>query len=695
MRRNNNMGMQHEARRHLPGQLAALSFLLLASGCRNATGHEGGGDQFTGLGAPWNATSCPVAVLPSRINRLNVACCGTTGGSGGRVPILGQTCRFSCSTECISVLLPLWDECRGLLNVLFDVAMDGTFDGRSSALDDAHRTCLARPVHTLVSDLKTLVDEGPCSADDLDEVGLTTAAPASCEDTWHHPCGPVITSGIMSCEDDFCNGASCTTEGQCDSTCGFCPDPGDGRRRLLSELERRRVQSLAQCLPEYFSQTLSAVGQACDALEGVVPSDCDARCAIVFNDFYSKCTRLLTNYVGQGAEMRAWDQLHVTCSTALPPEPLLQAVVKCAPPFVLSAAPPGPEQQILLGPPFATNSTCDVTALPAQIQGLNVACTIGDSCSIACALLLLPLMDSCRVVLNQLYDNDGAFDGEASSLTALRSSCVSIPPADVIEHIKAMHDQGHCPDDVLDEVGATAVKGVVCEDVADRCDFLIASGWTCTEAFCNNGEARCQFAGLCDATCDASDPGAFCAAPAQGSGRRHLSTAVPHDWRRAQISDSIETGDCDPETFSSGIALVDEACCDAGSDDCENGTPSKCDAKCAVVYSSFYGRCRSFLAATVVSPEVMSAFDRLYTACTVRLPTEELLRVVLQCSEVTDTEDQCATTPCCPAGGSCIDLVGDAFCQCHEGFSGEQKLIAEAFLVSNPVVTTIGVFFPF
>ena len=251
-RRNSNMRMQHEPRQHLPGKLAALSFLLLAAGCRNATAQGGdhGGDQFTGLGAPWNATTCNAAALPSRINRLNAGCCDSTGGSGGeRVPILGQTCQFPhCSTECISVLLPLWDQCRGLLNALFDVAVDGTFDGRSGALDGAHRACLALPVDTLVSDLKTLVDEGPCSADDLDVVGLTTAAPAS----WNRDCGMFIhTLEVMSCEEDFCNSPSCRLAGQCDSTCGFCSDPGDGHRRLLAELERRRVQSsLAQCLPD-------------------------------------------------------------------------------------------------------------------------------------------------------------------------------------------------------------------------------------------------------------------------------------------------------------------------------------------------------------------------------------------------------------------------------------------------------------
>ena len=90
LRRNNNMGMQHEARRHLPGQLAALSFLLLASGCRNATGHEGGGDQFTGLGAPWNATTCNAAALPSRIPPADQRCPRCQGS----LNIKSRTCTY-------------------------------------------------------------------------------------------------------------------------------------------------------------------------------------------------------------------------------------------------------------------------------------------------------------------------------------------------------------------------------------------------------------------------------------------------------------------------------------------------------------------------------------------------------------------------------------------------------------------------
>jgi hypothetical protein len=57
-----------------------------------------------------------------------------------------------------------------------------------------------------------------------------------------------------------------------------------------------------------------------------VPTKCDAKCAIVFNDFFGRCEGLLG--IQMSAQMRDFANLHSTC-TELPVEPLLRAVISC------------------------------------------------------------------------------------------------------------------------------------------------------------------------------------------------------------------------------------------------------------------------------------------------------------------------------------------------------------------------------
>ena len=481
-----------------------LCLLLLASAAVGQHGGQLGPPVFERLGPPFgaNSSSCNIAELPARMNRLNAACCEAGAPAG-------QGCRVSCDVDCITVIMPLWDDCAPVLNIFYDRAgADTVFDGQARTLTGIRSSCLALPTDTFVSDLAGLVEAGACSADSLDGVAATGIKVATCEDSWNHDCAMMIEAGMFTCSRDFCNTAMpvCRDAGQCDSTCGFCPDAGSGHRRELiaglqqngqnQQLERRRAQNLMQCLPTYFVEQLTAVSQACDTPEGSVPTECDAKCAIVFDDFWARCTRQMSNQVG-ASEMRQWQQFYVTCTAALPPGPLLQAVVECAPPF--PPAPPTAPEQTLLAMPFPVDSTCDMTMLPSRITQLNDACCSSSEaggcgpCSIGCALVLLPLLDDCGNVMDQCYDHvDGVYDGEASSLAALRSECVSIAPGDVTNQIRIMREQGGeleacLNDQALDEVAATEVKGVVCEDVDRRCDVLISGGiMSCATDFCNS-----------------------------------------------------------------------------------------------------------------------------------------------------------------------------------------------------------------
>ena len=97
---------------------------------------------------------------------------------------------------------------------------------------------------------------------------------------------------------------------------------------------------------------------------------------------------------------------------------------------------------------------------------------------------------------------------------------------------------------------------------------------------------------------------------------------------------SIEPLDmCDSDAFASGVELIDQACCDQAGGGCTDGSPTECDAKCAVVYVDFYERCRSMLVASVVSQVHMRAFDQLYTTCSEQLSVEDLLWVAINCTK--------------------------------------------------------------
>ena len=236
-----------------------------------------------------------------------------------------------------------------------------------------------------------------------------------------------------------------------------------------------------------------------------------------------------------------------------------------------------------LDPGYGLAPNCPLGGLHSRVTELNEACCVpagggecAGTCDADCVAVLFPLLDDCQGVINIVYDGaDGAFDGEASGLTGVYDECLTLPDPDVIDMLKAMQDRGTCPAAALDGVAETEVEAAGCNDVWEggRCELSIASGiFTCGHDFCDTVPTRkhpCTVAGQCDRACN------FCSAEA-GSGNRRL--------QMAHVT-------CDPATFANQAAAVDTACCD-DAQDCQGGTPTRCDAKCAVVFNGFYDTCQ-------------------------------------------------------------------------------------------------------
>ena len=241
-------------------------------------------------------------------------------------------------------------------------------------------------------------------------------------------------------------------------------------------------------------------------------------------------------------------------------------------------------------------SNCPLGDLHTRITELNEACCLSSSaessecagtCDADCVAVLFPLLDQCRNVINNIYDGaDGTFDGEASGLTGVYDECLTLPDSDVIDMLKAMQDRGQCPATALDGVAETELKAPgACTDVwsGGRCELSIASGvFTCGHDFCDTVPTRdnpCVVAGQCDRACN------FCGADAGGGNhRRRALAALRRQLQMAHVT-------CNPATFAAEAAAVETACCD-DAQDCQSGTPTSCDAKCAVVFNGFYDSCQ-------------------------------------------------------------------------------------------------------
>jgi hypothetical protein len=251
-----------------------------------------------GIGDLPAAGQCNLATLSPRVATVQARCCSQGGGC-------------SCAMPCATTLLPLLDDCRPTLDIMLDMN-DGTRDGVAGQLDELRAQCLAIPSAEVVAELKTMHDAGMCSNAMLDGVARTEVGAAPCVDVNTH-CDILIAGGIDCGEQEMITG--------CRATCGTCDDDGGGKRR---------AQITSSCPLKDFDTQASAVNDACcdDADCQGVPTVCDAKCAVVFDGFFDRCSSILGLQMPD--QMPGFTSLHTTCSTQLPVEPLLRAVIECS-----------------------------------------------------------------------------------------------------------------------------------------------------------------------------------------------------------------------------------------------------------------------------------------------------------------------------------------------------------------------------
>jgi hypothetical protein len=243
----------------------------------------------------------------------------------GKVQELDAECPGAperCTVPCGVALLPFWDACGSMLNALslFDDA-DGSHDGRAGMFAALRGKCNDIPSADLLDELKPLYDAGQCPADWMEDVSTTAVPAEACQDV-RTGCEPGIASGFMSCERDFC--PTCGLAGQCDKTCGLCSNDAEthGHRLQIATAEH-------ECPPHAFETEAAAVNEACCDEGGCagVPTECDARCGVVYIDFYSRCSDLLGIY--HVDDMVGYTRLQQTCAEQMPAEPLLRLIGRC------------------------------------------------------------------------------------------------------------------------------------------------------------------------------------------------------------------------------------------------------------------------------------------------------------------------------------------------------------------------------
>eukprot|EP01046_Picozoa_sp_COSAG06_P007324 COSAG06_NODE_357_length_16856_cov_7.212687_2_plen_428_part_00 len=269
-------------------------------------------------------------MLDARVAHLDDTCCPDGVAS---CPDGSPT---ECSVACGASLSPLMDECGSLLDVLFDAA-DGLEDGVADVFRSLLRKCNMLSPQEILAELQPLQAAGRCPDSWTEGVGATAVAAGTCADA--RPNCAQLTQ-LMTCAGDFCNtaGAACVMTGQCDKTCGFCSDAAAPPPPIGAGGHHRRQRRALQgeehaCPPDVFSTAAAAVTDACcDDVTGAsctdIPTECDARCGIVFVDFFARCSELLRVY--GPADMPAYERLEATCAEELPVAPLLQLLGRCS-----------------------------------------------------------------------------------------------------------------------------------------------------------------------------------------------------------------------------------------------------------------------------------------------------------------------------------------------------------------------------
>ena len=141
------------------------------------------------------ASTCDMGTLFTRVDSLASECCTMSEWGCDGEPV--------CTTNCLAVLLPLLDDCRDIINRVFD-GDDGFEDGEDRNLSYAYDQCATTPPATLIDESKALHDRGQCPPTALDSVAAIEVKAPGCADRWNgNRCSLSIASGIMTCEHDF------------------------------------------------------------------------------------------------------------------------------------------------------------------------------------------------------------------------------------------------------------------------------------------------------------------------------------------------------------------------------------------------------------------------------------------------------------------------------------------------------------
>ena len=234
--------------------------------------------------------TCDLGGLSEAIDAVNSRCCPDD--------------QCGCPTPCSSALLPLLDDCRPVLDALLDMD-DGVEDGVAGMLDVIKDQCLATPSADVLDELKEMHDAGTCSDETLNGVAQTEVTAAPCADSGRVKCAALLLAGLTCKDTDMVT--------NCVATCNLCG--------------HRRAQITMRC--KDFEEKVETVNTACCDYEGCsgVPTTCDAKCAIVYNDFFDQCASKLEDNI-QPSEIQAYRNLHTTCA-GLPVEPLMRALIAC------------------------------------------------------------------------------------------------------------------------------------------------------------------------------------------------------------------------------------------------------------------------------------------------------------------------------------------------------------------------------
>ena len=204
------------------------------------------------------------------------------------------------------------------------------------------------------------------------------------------------------------------------------------------------------------------------------------------------------------------------------------------------------------------------------------------------------------------------------------TTCLQISTTDILDEIRSKQLSG-C-DLQMDGVGEMAVPDggdASCTDTGGNvlCGLVGSGILHCNDDFCPD----CQHAHACDLTCGFCDQ-----APATGDGKPHNGGKRGGGAGRRREQITIDAGVCSPPDFLSRTDSVNSACCDEGGDECADGIPNQCDARCALTYLEYYTECNQMLFSTV-SAEQMTQLHRLDDVC-MQLPPSDLLLALGQAS---------------------------------------------------------------